>query len=307
MIFVIDSTNTMFAFDAAGASAGSVAVPNVSDINGGGIAFAAGNVYVTSSAPSVTAYDLTLARKTLSAGAFAGLSVPRGIAYDCNDDEFYVGNGAAGVNAYRSAGATAATPGGFPNRYGPSGVAYDSDDDAIWVANYGGFTMSGTPLYGVAEYTSTGASARIPNYATDFVAPNVHEEPYSITVCTRAATGGAALVVVGFIDDNSHQGTGAVQAYTIDGAPHGRPIAGSLSRPYALSCDSKGRVYIADMTGLYSVDITTGSADLRLLAGNDGASLGSADAGVPESFDAGLARRPFAGLTPPIYGVLARN
>jgi hypothetical protein len=60
----------------------------------------------------------------------------------------------------------------------------------------------------------------------------------------------------------------------------GNPFLGAAS-PYALSCDSHGQVFVGDVTGLYAIDVTA---------------AGGTDGGLPGTF---------AGLTPPIYGVLA--
>jgi alpha-tubulin suppressor-like RCC1 family protein len=252
----------------------------IGDINGGGIALGSGELYVTTGQPtnSVSAFDLTLARRALPSGAFSGLSVPRGIAFDPSDGEFYVGNGAATVNVFSATGAALSVTDGFPGYYGPSGVAYDPDDETLWVANYVGAPAASPPVHGVAEYTANGAAAQTFDYASQFAPPAPHVEPYSITVCPAASTGGQTTVVVGFIDDGSGLGTGAVQSYTTSGAPIGSTFSGTITRPYALSCNAQGDVYIADVTGLHVVN-TRGTAQP-----------------LPGSF---------AGLTPPLYGVLA--
>jgi DNA-binding beta-propeller fold protein YncE len=189
-----------------------------------------------------------------------------------------VGNGGSNTGAFTTSGSRAVlADGGFAPFYGPSGVAYDPDDEAIWVTNYTGFP---TIKWGVSEFAAdTGQTVQAFDHAQHFGAPGAHEEPYSIAVCRRAATGGPTLVVVGFLDDGSHQGTPAVQAYTTDGTPSGGPFKGPFLGPYGLSCDSRGRVYIADASGLQIVDLG-----------------GAADAASAASF---------SGLTPPIYGVLA--
>ena len=280
-IFVLDSTQTLFAFDERGNSQGSVTVPStVNGLNGGGMALASGHVYVTTGQPNngVIAYNPALSPSTLPDGSFPSLSVPRGIAYDCRDSQFYIANGAAAVSVFLATGSPVAVDdGGFSPDYGPSGAAYDPDDEAIWITNYPGYP---TTAFGVSEFSETGETRQDFDRSKQFVAPGVHQESYSITVCSKAATGSATLVVVGFIDDGSGFGTGAVQAYSTDGIPRGGPLAGPFLKPYALSCDSHGRVYVADSTGLYAVDLSGGGRD----------------AGLPG---------PFAGLTPPIYGVLA--
>lgn len=283
-VYVIDSTATLFAFDGQGNLLSHASLPTpIGALNGGGMTLASGAVYVTVGQQTnrVSAYDATtLAPHSLSASAFAGLSVPRGIAYDSNVSEFFVGNGAATVNVFDASGGAAAPTGSFPGHYGPSGVAYDSDDHTIWVANYVGSTPASPPHYGVTEYTQSGDSAQTFDYASQFVSPASPTEPYSIAVCLSAATGGAPLVLVGFIDDGSGQGTRSVQAYSTSGAPVGAPAQGSLTNPYSIACSTSGTVYVADRSGLYQG--TIGSSGLTGLGPASG----------------------FAGLTPPIYGVL---
>jgi sugar lactone lactonase YvrE len=278
---VIDSTHTLFSFDQAGTALANAVLPTpIGNINGGGIAVASGKLYVTIGQPTntVASFDFALAPQALPPSAFAGLSVPRGIAFDPSAAQFYVGDGAATVNVYSAAGASVTVGGGFPGNYGPSGVAFDADDDTLWVANYVGAPSSPTPTYGVAEYTATGAAAQTFDYATQFPRP-AHEEPYSITVCSKAATGGSTLVVVGYIDDGSGLGSGAVRSYTTSGAMVGS-FSGPLTKPYGLSCTTQGDVFIADASGLYRV------------------STSGANLGLPG---------PFAGLTPPLFGVLASS
>ena len=280
-VFVIDSTGTLFGFDANGNSMGSVALPApIGALNGGGIALASGALYVTIGSPrnEIAAYSPGLAEQTLPDGSFVPLSVPRGIAYDCHDDVFVVGSAAAGGGwSFTTAGKRVAIEdGGFAPGYGTSGIAYDPDDDAIWVTNYAGFP---TTKWGVSEFTPTGQAVQTFDHVQHFGAPGVHQASYSIAVCPRAATGGPTLVVVGFLDDGSHLGTPAVQAYTTDGLPSGAPFEGPFLGPNGLSCDSHGRVYIADTSGLEIVDLRA-----------------AADAAGPAAF---------SGLTPPLYGVLA--
>jgi hypothetical protein len=281
-IFVLDSTNSLLAFDSSGNALGSVAAPSpIGLMNGGGIALASGNLYLTVGEPAnaISEFSLGLAPQSLEAGAFAGTSVPRGIAFDCQDRELFVTNGSLGfaepLDVYDLWGTLVLVDGGLPNSYGASGISYDPDDGTLWVANYPGFP---TAQYGVAEYSETAEQVQTFDYSTQFVSPGNHQEPYAIAVCPKAVVGGATLVVVGFIDDGSGLGTGAVQAYTIDGAPHGASYA--FAKPNALSCNSSGRVYVADHAGLFSIDIRDGTPGTSLPG-------------------------PFPGLTPPVYGVVA--
>jgi streptogramin lyase len=281
-ILAIDATSTLFAFDRAGNPLGSAALQGpIGSLNGGGLAVASGLVYVANGAPTngVEILNPALESQAFPTGAFGGLFVPRGIAFDCHDSDLFVANGGGSVSVFDRAGAPLAVASGFPGYYGPSGIAYDADDDTIWVANYTGGASPSPPIFGVSEYTEGGAQARAFDYASQFVAPGAHQEPYSITVCPRAATRGMTQVVVGFIDDGSGQGSGAVQVYSTDGTPAGTPRTG-YAKPYALSCDSRGLVYVADATGLRAFDLGDGGSD------------------------AGLAGA-FAGMTAPIFGVLA--
>ncbi len=286
-VYVIDSTERLFSFDAQGNSLGSVAVTTpIGALNGGGIALASGLLYVTVGQPTnaVSAYTLALTPQTLGPGSFSGLGAPRGIAYDSSNDQFYVGSGAASVSVYGAAGAPVAVPGTFPNHYGPSGVAYDPDDGTIWVANYVGSPSAAVPRYGVSEYTESGAVAQSFDYTRQFAPTTPTEEPYAITVCPKSATGGTTLIVVGFTDDGQG-GIRSVQPFTTSGAPVGPTLGGDLGGLSALSCDADGNVYIADKLGLFRNRVTS--------------------SGFTPGQSASLASPGFAGLEPPIYGVFA--
>jgi hypothetical protein len=241
---------------------------------------------VTTGAPGVRAFSPDLTPQRFTSGSFSELSVPRGIAYDCLNEAFYVANASSdGVVVYNVSGfPDMSITGTFPNENMPSGIAYDADDHTIWVANYVGTPDAGAPQAGVAEYTRNGDAGDMPNYATQF-APPPHDAPYSITVCTKEATGGQTLVIVGFIDDGSGLGSGVVQAYTAVGTKYGAPLPGPFTKPLGLSCTSHGRVYVADASGFYWVDWVGGAF---------------------EATDGGI-HTAFGGLTPPVLGVFAAN
>jgi len=287
-VFVIDSTGTLFSFDSQGNSLAHVAVPTpIGALNGGGIAVASGVLYVTIGQPTnaVSAYTTSLAPQTLPGGAFSPLAVPRGIVYDPNDSEFYVGNGATGgTPVFNASGSPVTVTGGFPDSYGMSGVAYDPDDGTLWVANYVGAPSATPPMYGVAEYTENGAAAQTIDYATQFAPPQITAEPYAIAVCPKSATGGTTLIVVGFTGFEVG-GIEYVQPFTTSGAPVGPALTGSLGGLSALSCDADGNVYIADAHGLFRNTVTS--------------------AGFTPGQNASFVSSGFAGLTPPIYGVFA--
>jgi hypothetical protein len=281
-VFVVDSTSNLFEYDGMGVNTRpSTIIPTVSELNGGGVTYGFGLIFVTTP-HGLVAFDLDLGTEGFAGGSFAELSVPRGIAYDCSNQALYIANSEVyGVVAYNISGGPIPISGKFPSQHSPSGIAYDADDKTLWVANYAGTPVTGVPDYGVAEYTAQGAAARAFDYATQFVAPP-HDEPYSITVCTKGGSGGATLVVVGFIDDTSGLGSGAVQAFTVDGASRGPPLM--FSKPLALSCSSRGRLYIGDESGLYVYDL---------------------GGGTPKGVDGGPSA--FYGVTPPILGVFAAN
>jgi hypothetical protein len=283
-VFVIDSTGSLISFDAQGNKLASVALPTpVGDINGGGIALSSGNLYVTVGQPtnSVVSFTTGLAPNPLPGGSFAGLSVPRGIAYDAPHSFFFVGNGAATVNVYDPNG-NPVQDGLFPLHYGPSGVAYDPDDDLTWVANYVGAAVTGTPQFGVQDYEFDGAAAHVHDYSTQFVGP-AHTEPYSVAVCPHSATGGDTIVEVGFIDDGGGQGTANIHSFLTNGQSLGNAPQQPVTRPYAISCDPQAQIYVADESGLYIGHVTGSVRPAAQYVGNPGA---------------------FA-VTPPVYGVLA--
>jgi len=278
-VFVVDSTGYLYSFDASGNVLTKVHLPGiVSDINGGEIALANGNVYVTiggsTSIPSnaVVAYtQASLAPVALGSGAFAGLSVPRGIAYDSHNNQFYIGNGGASVTVYDVNGNTVAVTGGWPLHYGPSGMAFDPDNDTLWVANYAGYVGA---TYGVQEYTEQGGVYTTINPSTQFVSPNAHTEPYSIAYCPGNC---AANVVVGFIDDGSGTGVPTVAGYATSGSS--ADLTFSVVKPYQLTFDAQTDLWIADKGGLLECGLVVGCT---------------------------LAPAGFASaLTPPVYGVAA--
>jgi hypothetical protein len=282
-IFVVDSTQQLFAFDSAGNPMGSVAVPGpVGPLNGGGLTTAAGAVYVTNGQPanSVSAFALDLTPIALPGGSFSPLDAPRGIAFDCYDQQFFVSNGGGGSwhDYGLDGGYVNEADGAFQPTYGVSGVAYDPDDRAYWLANYTGFS---TTKWGVEEFDTYGNTLQGNAPTTRFVAPGAHEEPYALAVCTKAATGCETLVVVGFLGDTTNLGTPAVQVYTTDGMPSGAPLEQPSTGPISVSCDSRGRIFVGDQTGLHVFD-------------RSGAALDAGSGGFP-------------GITPPIYGVVAAD
>ena len=261
-VYAVDSTGTLFSFG----STGNVLVKTkpagpFGTLNGGGIAVDKdGVVYVTDGQPTNEVSEFDGALNPLSPATVstsAQFYVPRGIAYDTNDNGLYVANGAIPIAAFSdSFGAPVIpTPGGFPGTYGSSGIAYDSDDTALWVANYIGAPGSGTPTIGVTEYNGDGSAKQTFNYATQFVAPNPHTQPYAIAVCTAHATAGSTEIVVGFIDDGSGQGTPDIAFYTTSGVMLYNSASG-VTEPNSLSCSSTGRVYDADVSGLQIFNVT---------------------------------------------------
>jgi hypothetical protein len=278
-VFVVDSTGYLYAFDANGNLRQKVLLPGtVADENGGEVALANGAVYVTLGTPTnaVVSYSQsTLEPLTLGGGAFSGLFVPRGIVYDTDDAQFFIGNGGSTIKAYDMYGGSAATPGGFPNNYGPSGVAYDSLDHTIWVANYVGSPCPSC-THGTAEYTESGGTAQTINLATQFVSPNAHTEPFSIGYCPGACLLGN--IFVGFIDDGSGLGSPVIAAYSVDGGSSSALTGFSFLKPYQLSFDSQTFLWVADKGALHKIG------------------LGSGDV-LPPGFA--------TALTPPIFGVAA--
>ncbi len=279
-VFIVDSTGYLYSFNATYGLITKVQLPgSVGDLNGGEVALANGNVYVTLGSPTnaVVAYTQAgLEQVELGNGAFSGLNTPRGIAYDVHAKRFYIGNGGAGVNVYDQDGNSVSVSGGFPGNYGPSGVAYDGDNDTLWVANYAGYANA---PYGTAEYEEDGTTAQTFDLTTQFVAPFAHSEPYAVGYCpTNCGAAESIKVWIGFIDDGSGEGTPLVQAYYTDGGV----VAGvqlPLVKPYQVSFDSLGDVWVADKGGIWE-------PNFLLFDNNVLASMSDA-------------------LTPPIYGVAA--
>lgn len=285
-IYVIDSTYTLFEFDAQGNFVTSVKLPgsaaSVGTLNGGGITVDANNVYVTLGAPStgVVAFNRTsLAPVSLAAGAFTNLNTPRGIVFDPINSQFYVANGGSTVTVYNAAGTYLSSFNqSSPAIYGPSGIAYDSIDNAIWVANYVGGTASTTPAHGIAEFNPN--DSLIMNFPSSNTNPPMpfappvntgHELPYAISYCGNA-------LAVGYISDGTGSGISEAEGFSTAGSPLGSPFGGTITNLHATACDPNGNVFVAADNGLLEYDDATG-AGIALPTGG------------------------FAGLAPPIYGV----
>jgi hypothetical protein len=96
-VFVVDSTDTLLSYDAAGNFLKKVSVgAPAGKLDGGGVTLAQNTVYVTvgpALAGGVRAFDAyTLQPVSLPAGAFAGLVTPVGIAFDSTHDTLWVAN-----------------------------------------------------------------------------------------------------------------------------------------------------------------------------------------------------------------------
>ncbi len=296
-VYVIDSTNTLFAFDANGVKLAQVTLPAVvNNLNGGGITIDSSNVYVTIGQSitgfahgAVVAYTrASLAPVTLASGSFSSLATPRGIVYDPHNAQFYVANGGSNVTVYNATGGylSAITT----SVYGPSGIAFDYGNNTIWVANdTNGNGVNAT--YSVSNFNENGTLAQTIDVTTQFLAPLVptHVLPYSIAYCAVSA-GGPEYVAVGYLQDNPDQdpqgtlGVSEAGVYSTAGALSAAvsPQLGASAQPNAMSCSpSTGNFYIGANDGLHLY--SGGGAAISLPSGG------------------------FSGLTAPIYGVYAVN
>ncbi len=290
-VYAVDSTNTLFEFDAQGNFIASVGLPggagSIGNLNGGGITVDATNVYVTMGAPStgVAAFNRsTLAPVTLASGSFGSLSAPRAITYDPLNSQFYVANGGSTVTVYGATGAFLSTFSQSSGAlYGPSGITYDPTDNAIWVANYTGGTASASPSYGISEFTPSGTLIQnFPtgnsNPPTPFAPPvnSGHELPYAISYCLATGSTPANALTVGYITDGGHQGIGEAGGYDITGTLNGSSYP-SPTNLHALACSPGGTVFAATDNGLKEYGVFGGSL--------------------------GPAAGAFPGMTAPVYGV----
>jgi hypothetical protein len=296
-VFVIDSTSTLFSFDAQGNSLAKVALPGtVSATSGGGITYVPAPLvnglggpllYVTSGGGNITPYTLTLTPQpsplVTSANPPPNLL---GLAYDFNDSKLYVSSG-TGVSAntpvcsytyalggYLPAGCGAGNTGGSTT----TGVAYDPDDQAIWVA-YNDQGVQGNAWEFAEDLSSAPAGANQGQLAN----PMSNPPSLSIAVCPKSATGGVTLVVVGTTNGVTPWLTSDVQE---------EPVPSNSGPVYGVSCDSQGNLYAATQTGLFR-----GKASATVPNGPGLTNPGITGYGpVPSGF---------AGLTTPIYGVFA--
>ncbi len=278
-VFVVDSTDTLFAYDSAGNYLNEVSLgAPVGGLNGGGIALANGTVYVTvgpAQSGRVLAFNSsTLQPAVLPAGAFAGLASPVGIAYDPHNSRFYVADYAGNIFEYGADGAYIASA-VAPD---PVAIAFDSASDTLWVANYLGQSVAGE----ISEFTENLSPAQTINPATQFAAPGnlaTVDDPVAVAYCATSGNppSAANVVPVGFIGNRSGAGAGAAQTYTTTGSALGQDYAGPVTNPHAISCSSFGEVFVAADNGLLEYDVTGGSI--------------------------GPAAGAYAKLTPPVYGV----
>ncbi len=290
-VYAVDSTNTLFEFDAQGNFIASAHLPgaagSVGNLNGGGITVDATNVYVTMGAPStgVAAFNKsTLATVTLANGSFSNLATPRAITYDPLNSQFYVANGGSTVTVYGASGAYLSSFSQSSGAlYGPSGISYDATDNALWVANYTGGAASATPAYGISEFTPSGTLIHnFPtgnsNPPTPFAPPvnSGHELPYAIGYCLGTGSTPANALAVGYISDGGNQGVAEAAGYDITGTLSGSGYP-SPTNLHALACAPGGTVFAATDNGLKEYGVFGGSL--------------------------GPATTAFPGMTPPIYGV----
>jgi len=293
-VYVVDAANTLYSFDAGGNLFKKVQLKaSVGDLNGG-IAVAMGRVYVTwikhedqggGDAGGVFAFDAaTLKQVRLHMGAFTvvgaggaagaagaagGPGVLHGIAYDTHDGRFYVGSDRLGLLTFDGAGGyIPRTP---ESTLSVSAIAYDSLQHSLWgIVNrhavvrfdeQNNAPVPGLPAAGARYRHGQGALA-VAYCAAAGGAPDTQS---AIAVAFGAPKAGSRVV-------------GAGQTYDTGGKPIGSSYVAKITNPHAISCSSRGEVFVAADNGL--LEFT-----------RDGAAIGST--------------RYSQSLTAPIYGVFA--
>ncbi len=281
-VFVIDSTNTLFSYDASGNLLHKVALgAPVGKLNGGGITLANGIVYVTvgpAASGKVLAFNSsTLQPITLNQGSFSGLSTPVGIAFDPHNSQFYVADFQLNEVSTYGSGGNLITQTTSP---GAAGIAFSSANDSLWVANFQGEPSASL----IINFDEALTFVQTINTTSQFLPPNnltATDNPVAVAYCATSGNppSTANVVSLGFIGDSIGVGASTVQSYTLTGGDYGPSFVGTITNPHAMSCSSFGNIYVAADDGLLEYNIT-------------GSYLGPA-AGT------------FTGLTAPIFGVYA--
>jgi hypothetical protein len=292
VIFVVDSTNTLWGFDTDARIVATVPVSaSVGRLNGA-LTFAMGRVYaVIDRAPDtgggnwVVAFNgKTLKQNFLHRGAFtltldpdapAGspLVVPGemdSLTYDEAAQRFFVATTRAGVLMFDRVGMY--VPRLPESMLAVSSIALDRAHKLLWAATDHRAIMkfaedANAP---VAELPRTGSLYR------------GSSGPRAVAYCTGGGGYSADVLIVAFGSAvaGSRSGHGAAQAFDTDGKPVGKRLAGKIIAPHAISCSTQRQIYIAADNGL--LEFTPQGQQVR-------------------------PRGDFAKLTAPVLGVLAVN
>lgn len=311
-VYVVDSTGTLFSFDAQGNKVATASLPGpVDPNNGGGLTMgpnptsgsSTNALYVTngSSSSPVTIYSTdTLSPQVLQGNlglpAFGPLAGATGMVYDPSDSDFYVASN-GGICAWQveSVGGQATTvlqvpPTSEPNcnlgtgsGSNPISLAYSAQ--TIWSVQR---TAAGQDAGPWNRADTNLEQYGVPNPAQQAILAT-GAQPMSVAICTAAATGATADIEVVGYSGSSSSSAQIVAFLTAAGAPNGGQLglpctSPSLTGPYAMSCNAQGVLFVADQSGLYSGKVTSAGIVALGPASPDGSHFV---------------------VTPPVYGVFA--
>lgn len=252
-LFVIDSANTLYSFDAHGKALQKMVFKSTVGTLNGGMTLAMGKVYVSyvkaadrGVGGGVFAFDATTLRQVrLHIGAFtmpgdAGdPGVIHALAYNPGNGHFRVATDRLGLLAFDRAGQYIPTS---PESAGSvSAVAFDSTHTTLWA-------ISGRAIVQYDEQSNS----PVPRIPAAHAFGGHGRDPSALAYCSIAGGGtipGAVIAVVfGRTNPAHHTGTG--QTYDIAGKPLGPSYGGKIINPHGMSCSSRGEVFIAADNGL---------------------------------------------------------
>jgi hypothetical protein len=244
-LLVVDSSSTLSSFDADGKALQQTQFkPELGKLTGG-MALAMGKVYVTWVQPSgqwggVVAFDrLTLRQVRLHIGAFAPSDrandpgAGRGIIWDPERQRFYIATEHQGLLAFDRAGGPIPMTGG--TAVPTLAVAYDSASHSPWTIDDHGQ---------LARWSDDGAQT--PGFRVRGVN---HSRAASMSYCPAGEGSDPIIAVALRAAKAESRAAGAVQIFDSTGKSlsfHGAKIAD----PHALSCSSRGELFVAAGTGL---------------------------------------------------------
>jgi len=251
-LFVIDSANTLYSFDARGKSLQKMVFKTSVGTLNGGMTLAMGLVYLTyvkaadqGVGGGVFAFDATTLRQVrLHVGAFTASSaagdpgVMRAIVYNPRNGHFHVATDRLGLLAFDRAGQYIPRP--PESTSSMSAVAYDSAHATLW-----GIADHAVVWYGEES------NSPLPGFPAAHAFDGRGRQPLALGLCSTPGDGTSPVDAIAVAFANTKPGRpGTGQSYDRAGKPIGASYSGKIINPHGLSCSSRGEVFIAADNGL---------------------------------------------------------